>query len=299
MKIAFIWMGFDGRYGKWRDGLWKAMQIIAEKHTVNFYDVNNLDAIAQFEPDIVLYWEAPCTMVGADAWFYKKVCALPYKKALLFAGGELRAEWVIDFDLVFVESRINEEDCERQGIPFRRAFGVNDDIFKPEQQPKVFTGMFQATCATWKRQELFAYVLGSEGVLCGRNQEADPYPFIKARELHTLVLPELPMEAVASLINASHFVLNTSAYWGGGQRTTLEAMACGVPPIVMSDSPKNCEFVEESGFGFISVPDVATIKEVVANNISTIDGKKGIEYIKSKWTGKHYAQAILDGISNL
>lgn len=301
LRISFFWFGFDGRYGKWNDGLYRAMKYIEEEHEVKYFDVNdeNIKECNEWKPDVVLFWEAPCTARGQDAPAWFKVCNLPFKKILLFAGGPLEAMDVVDFEMVLVESQINEDDCERQGIPYMRAFGINDDIFKPMQQAKVIDAFFQATCAGWKRQPLLSDALGKRIIFAGRGQINDPYPFEHARK-KSLVLPELPMEAVATLINSSHTVVNGASFWGGGQRTTLEAMACGTPPIVMSDSPKNREYVEESGFGVVCDPDEGHIRRAVDELINNPQNpQKGIDYIKSKWTARHYADNILKAITQV
>lgn len=300
MKIGFIWQGFSGVYGHWNDGLRQAMRLISETHEVRYYDTKEIDELMLFNPDVVLYWEAPCTYAGKDRMNYWAVQELPYKKALLFAGGPIQKEWCDGFDLFFVESRINEEEFEALGLPWKRAFGVNTDIFKPDPQQKVFGGMFQATCASWKRHWLLADALGGQAVICGRNQDSDTQGFVRARAAGALVLPELSYEAVAALINASHAVVNCSAFWGGGQRATLEAMACNVPVIAMSDSPKNREYVEESGAGLVVEPTPEAIREAVERiKADPTPYQTGAAYVASRWTAAHYAAAIIDGVSSL
>jgi glycosyltransferase involved in cell wall biosynthesis len=200
--------------------------------------------------------------------------------------------------MVFVESQINADDCERQGIRHRTAFGINDEIFFPKKLPKVFTATLQATCASWKRQGLASEALGRNIVFCGRDQKSDPQPFIDARK-SSLVLPELPMEAVATLINSSDVVLNTASYWGGGQRATLEALACNVPVICCDDSPKNMEYVIESGCGIVCKPEVESIRNAVLQAGATDFGSKGIDYIQKKWTARCYADSLLVGIKEI
>lgn len=300
MKIAFVWQGFDGRYGVWRDGLWAAMKIIEEKHQVRYYDTTRLAELTEWKPDAVLYWESPCTLAGKDAANYRAVQALPFKKYLLFAGGPIKREWVEGFELLFVESRINEEECAALGIPFKRAFGVNTQIMRPLKTAKHFDGFIPATYAGWKRHALFAQALGMGGVAAGRKQAHEPQCYQVCEDNGVLTLPEVSPETVAVLANASHAVVNTAEFWGGGQRCTLEGMACGVPVIVMSDSPKNREYVEESGGGVVVDPDPKKINDLFQFDIQVAGptyGLRGLEYVKNHWTEHHYANAILDGLT--
>lgn len=300
MRIAFIWQGFSGRYGLWNDGLYAAMKLLEQEHEVRYFDTTEINQIHEFKPDRVLYWEAPVTFAGKDRENYWAVQDLPFKKGLLFAGGEVRAEWCDGFDLFFVESKVNEDDFERIGKPWKRAFGVNTQIMKPQKQGKAFDACFPATCASWKRHWLLADALHEKAAIAGRYQESDPIGFIRARDAGAVVFPELSQDAVAALINASHTLVNCSDVWGGGQRATLEAMACGVPPVVMADSPKNREYVEEADFGSVVSPDSTTIRIAVASlKAGNLDPQKGVSYIQSKWTERHYADAIMEGLNSI
>lgn len=297
MRISFVWQGVSDpviRNG-WKDGLYAAMQIIEKQHTVTYNEP--FDDIT--DVDIILYWEAPTTINGQNQTHYNKVRNNPIKKALLFAGGPLQKEWVEGFDHIFVESKINAEECEKLGLSHSTAFGINDKIFKPLNVPKVFNAIHHGASSSWKRQWLMAESI-SNTVICGRYQEEDPEPFDRSRRAGTLILPQLPQELVACMINASRCLAQTSEFWGGGQRATLEAMACGVPVIVMTDSPKNIEYVEESGFGEIVTPSNEQIKlgfdRLMEKNF---DPQIGVDYIKSKYTAQHYADSLLKGIEQI
>lgn len=297
LKIQFCWQGISGVYGHWNDGLRGAMNIIEKEHEVRYCEPKDVDENA----DIILYWESLSTAAGKDRDNFYRIQLSPLPKILLFAGGPVEKKWCDGFDLFLVESKINEEEFEALGLPWQRAFGVNTDIMKPEKQPKVFDAYFPSTCAGWKRQGLFAQALKDRGVISGRWQESDPIGFIEARKNHTLVLPELSYEAVSALFNASICCVNTSSYWGGGQRVTLEAMSCGIPVIAMSDSPKNREYVEESGCGVVCEPDPLSIKDAI-DEIKTWDKNKSEDcrkYIESRWTHRHYASAIMNGIKKV
>lgn len=293
LKIVFCWQGVSGRYGQWKDGLYAAMKIIEKTHEVKYFEPSDPD-IESFNPDWILYWEAPVTCVGKDKANWDRIAAMPFKKALLFAGGEIQPMWVKDFDHLFLESQIDMDTCDRFGIPHSRAFGINENIFKPQKQPKVWDGMLQATCASWKRTWLMTGTLQGKSMVCGREQETDPKCFMLARDHGALVLPEQSPESVAALLNASVCVVNTSEFWGGGQRATLEAIACGIPVIVMSDSPKNCEFIRESGYGVICDPNEMSIKQAYKEiGAGNWDIQKSQDYIQ-KWSSQKYADAIME-----
>lgn len=300
MRIAFFWYGFDNRYGVWKDGLYAAMKLIERTHEVRYYDVTDksLQEVEEYKPDVVLFWEAPCTNRGPNAEMWYKICALSYKKALLFAGGPLKAIDVEPFNLVFVESEIDAETCEREGIPYKKAFGTNTHIFHPQSVKKYHDGFLQATFAGWKRHELFAEALGSKGTVAGRKQTQDWNGYHECVKRGVLIFNEMSAENVAHTINASWSVVNTSNAEGGGQRCTVEGMACGVPVIVMNDSPKNCELIRESGGGIICEPNGSAVSEAVqeAKKNADLYGSSGLAYIKSHLTEKHYADAIIEGI---
>lgn len=156
--------------------------------------------------------------------------------------------------------------------------------------------MHHGTCASWKRQWLVGESIGSKGIVVGRYQETDPTPFKRCKELGVTVLDEKQPEEIRTLLNQSHTCLQTSEYWGGGQRCTLEALACDVPVICMTDSPKNREYVEESGCGLVVEPNAQNISDAVHIIKATDYGTRGSDYVKSKWTSKHYADNLLKWI---
>lgn len=295
MKISFIWInGTEPREsGKWNDGLSAAMQLIEKDHTVTYHDQHST---TWEDCDIILFWEAPCTAKGEYAEFYNKVRKSDKKKILLFAGGPIDYLDAVGFDLYLVESELNEKEFEALELPWRRAFGVNTKVMKAMNLEKEYIGCHVATFAEWKRHTLFANALGSTGAVAGKLQENDRQGYYDCQDRNVNILGELSYKEVCELMNKSKTVVNTASYWGGGQRETLEAMACNIPPIVMSDSPKNMEYVLESGFGAIADPTPESIHEAIKKTKGMTGGRK---YILSKWTEQHYANAIMSAINEI
>lgn len=290
-RIAFIWYGITGRFGHWNDGLYWAMKEIEKTHDVTYHEPGEVIP----EDAIVLFWEALCTRVSKDAEAFEKVMSLPNKKYLLFAGGPVKKEWAEGFEHIFVESKINLEEFQALGIPCSTAFGVNADMFKPMHLVKVWDGMHHGASASWKRQWLGAEAFKDKMLVIGRFQESDPFPFNESKRLGAEVRSEVPYSEVAVLLNQSHALIQTSEFWGGGQRATLEALACDIPVICMTDSPKNREYVEESGCGEVVEPSVPQIREAL-ERIKANPRTGGRDYVLSKWTHFHYRDALLAGI---
>lgn len=305
MKIAFVWQGISGRFGdqwtlpKWDDGLREAMRIIEKKHTVTYYEPS--DDIK--DVDLIMYWESPCTIKGPNAPMWNKVISNPIKKVLLFSGGPIEQEWLMPFAHTFVESKINLEEIEDMGLPVSTAFGVNTNYFKPLSfSNRIYDGMHHATSASWKRQPLMAEALKDKALVVGRFQPEDPFPFNESKRLGAnLIAEEVEPYFINVFLNKSWTLCQTANYWGGGQRATLEALAACVPVVAMKDSPKNCEYVMESGCGLCVDPDVGNIRRAVEEikNWSEEKRKTGRDYVLSKWTAQHYADNLLKVIETL
>lgn len=302
MRIAFVWTNGvkdEYRFNWWNDGLRAAMRLIEKEHTVTYHEpYEDLP-----EVDWILFWEAPCTHDSEFGDSYRKVMNSPQKKALLFAGGPIKYEWVKGFDHVFVESKINKEEFDALGVPNSTAFGVNTEIFRPIPDiTKRYKTVTHGTCAGWKRQGLAGEAMGPLAFVFGRDQSTDPYEFQKARQHGANVIDvEQTFQNTAMMLNTGFIGLNCASYWGGGQRATLEAMACGLPVIVMNDSPKNMEFIEDSGIGAIVSPNANDIAVAVGDLMESKRDfvKECREYVMSKWTPLHYSQALLAVISKI
>jgi glycosyltransferase involved in cell wall biosynthesis len=289
-RIALIWQGITDAQHTWEDGLRMAVELLKKEYHIEFIEPDeDLEGY-----DALIYWESPVTIMGPNQAKYNYVRNHSTPSILLFSGGPVNAEWVRGFDYICVESQINKEEFAAQGVHTYTAFGINDTLFRPSKVSKKFKGVHHGTCASWKRQGLVGETFKEDALLIGRHQESDPYPFIYAKECGATVLPELKGQELVDALCSADTLAQTSDFWGGGQRATLEAMACGIPVICMEDSPKNREYVEESGAGLVCPPDAGSIKRAYDDIMKEYDvfSKRGIEYVKNKWTAAHYAYEL-------
>lgn len=293
MRIAFLWDGITQHKGKrFEDGLYLALKRLEKDHEIGYFEPLDRYRIDLFKPDVLLFWGALCENC------VKEVIQYPYKKAICFAGGPIDESNVHGWDLYFTESTINEAELRVLGKPYMRAFGINERLFTPILTEKKYDAIFWGAFAKWKRHDLFAMSSLEGGLAIGQHQDHEPECYEICHQMGVKVMEEQTRDKIIDLIRQSYCALNTSDFWGGGQRMTLEAMACGIPPIVMSDSPKNCEYVEESGYGIICNPDINEIKEAI-EKAKTIKGFKGHNYVQSKWTSKHYADNLIKGLKQI
>jgi glycosyltransferase involved in cell wall biosynthesis len=294
MRIAFVWESLRKYYGtRFNDGLYLALKRLEERHTIGYFEPFDDEQIKEFKPDVILFWGALC---GYETPHVKE---LPGKKAICFAGGPITSNNVNGFDLYFTESKINEDEFAAFGKPYLRAFGINEQIFKPMKVEKKYDAAIWASFALWKRHNLFADAVGETGLAIGQFQDHEKqcYEWCQAKGMD--VRAEMPKEEMVPLLNEAHVALNTSDFWGGGQRMTLEAMAMNIPVIVMADSPKNREYVEECGLGLVSVPDPRHIRDAIQSLKTTATDWNTRGYIESKWTSEHYAKNLEKGLIQL
>jgi len=302
LRLAFVW-DFSVTpldvYG-WGDGLSRALQLLASEYGYDIKVIPSSDiveiyeSLGAFSPEVILGWGS------LDRPSFSGFGELGIPTALCFAGGATKHDSAENFDVIFVENQVYLDSFIEQGYNARRAFGANDDLFQPMKLAKKWDGVYPASFAKWKRHKLFAQALGKKGLAFGKViQEERDDTIGYCINAGVTVLPQLTYDVVPYLIAQSHSVVITASSIGGSQRTTLEAMAMNVPPIVMSDSDKNVEYVKESGFGFIVDPDPKAIKEAVAKAKKMKPSEAGREYIMEKYSAKGYADSLHKGIQSI
>lgn len=305
----------------WNDGLCAALRILSGRHELRYFTVgdarfdlknNGLDmsfvpeggefveAVRAWNPDVLLHW-ADATRPHAEP-----LKTLGKPTALCFAGGNpFGPTWHL-FDHIFVESQSYKMQYENRGFGAQvsTAFGTNTALFDPnhphvKNQAKHFDVCMPATYCAWKRHDLLADATKGLSVCCAgfKYDTHETECWGKPTDSGALALPHVSAEALRQIYVASRVCVVTSHWTGGSQRTVLEAMAMNVPLVVMSDSDKTSEYVLDAGEGLVVEPNSQAIRlavdELRHQQVNTRD------YVMSKWSETHYADALEAGLKRI
>src|SRR3990167_3574443 len=287
----------------WQDGLYWALSELGKKHEVHIvlcsteptnYVRDNIHIWAERNHSDVLRRVIVINSDNILLWgqLNQKIIEHldTYKVGLCFAGGAEEHPLGKEYDIIFTENKYINQKFIDQGYNAKVAFGINTDIFKPYPQPKIFKALYPAVFGMWKRQDLFAQAFGKDGVCICRYQPHEPQCLQWAQDAGCMTVPIiLSQSAMPYFYNASECIVSTATNDSGGQRTVLEAMACNVPVIVMSDNYKASEYIGESKFGDIAEPDPKDIKNVFNQRNIYANSR---QYVLDNWTHLHYAKEI-------
>lgn len=256
MKALFVCDMPAEHFPFWNDGLRAAIQVLTDKYgwVIDILNTPRAEDIRSEGYDVGIFWGGLTKDIHKFRYFDKQV--------LCFAGGPTFSPYINNFDLIFAESKVDLLEFKRFGKKTIQAFGTNTSLFRPIQQPKIFSYIYPAAFALWKHHEKFVeYVrketenLGKEvaeldgydvmvpalavGYMQPAEWEKECYEICQAGGI--MVMPWVPYEAMPYLINSSEKLYVGASEIGGCQRAILEAKACDVPVVIDSDSKKLLE----------------------------------------------------------
>lgn len=302
LRIAFIWDFSVDNWSlvTWEDGLNQALKILAEKYsaTVRIIPGTDIDeiykTIREFSPDVILGWGS------LDRPSFSAINTFGVPAALCFAGGTTQHPHTENFQMFFVENSSFEGEFRQQGLPVKKAFGVNDTLFAPMTLQKRFDAFYPAAFAKWKRHDLFAEATKQNGVVCGRYLPHEKECLEVCVNQGNIILGEQPYRTLPFIYNQSISAVVTAGPRAGSQRVVLESLACNVPPIVMADHEENKEFIQEAEFGLIVVPNVDAIQNAIEVARLSLQKKNlGRQFIKAKYSAEKYADSLYAGLSDI
>lgn len=225
--------------GLWRDGLWAALELLKDEFLIeklNLHGVRRMNRAEVPRADVYLGWGAFGSAQD------QMVRSLSGKKGLLIAGNLVPPLRTGDYDVLFYETKWYKPQL--RGHPnIVHAFGVNTDIYsKPkEKQELVWDYIGVGAYAKWKRWERMAEKEGRKLVI-GQYQRSNE---VESREVMAalvkggvMVADQVHPQELVKLLWRSKRAYIPAMLVGGGERSVLEARACGLEVEVENDNPK-------------------------------------------------------------
>ena len=271
MKIAFVWYWDKAKeiYPDWRDGLRAAMELVGEKHQVDWHIGKELP---DGEYDFLLFWD------DSNSEMFNALGCAP-RRGICLTTDPHNIDNLRKLDVVFCESVPILNAVRSQGIRAIKAFGTDTDFFSPDLGvEKDIEFFYPATFSPWKRQSDIASL--GEKLWCVGTVQPDGVLELDACRRNGVHIEEgyFPVKKIRDYYRRAKNVIIPAIH--GSERTVLEAMSCGVwPTILNDDNIRTKSYVEE----FVKwKTDSNTPRDFILENYSHIK----------------YAEQLLKGIEN-
>jgi glycosyltransferase involved in cell wall biosynthesis len=266
--LCFLWYwgGAEETYPAWRDGLRAALEILGRENDV---EIVLGEKIPDGQYDAYLIWgDSNCPAID----LIKNSLA---KKGIILTTDPTNIENLKNLDVVFCESTPVKEAVRGQGLHAVKAFATDTDFFTPDPTVKKDIEYFYpATFSPWKRQRDIAYL--GDKLWCVGTVQPDGQADLQACKDAGVHIAEgyFKVEHIRDLYRRAKNVIIPAVH--GSERTVLEAMSCGIKPIVVHDE------------------NVRTRSYIDEYNMWKIDNKgKGVrDFVTNFYTAYQYADTI-------
>lgn len=248
-KVLFVYDHPNEKW--WKDGLWAAIELLdktlgVRKVNIHGQTINDVKSIGE---QVVLGWGAfhSSTDLLLQSLHAQDLALGGNKRFGLCLGGYGFAPSAIEiYDVLFYETEWSKEWLRTNSndpvLPkLVHAFGVNTDIFRPLGTHDLWDYMTVGAFSDWKRQDL---LLNKPGVklAVGQIQKDNLYESmgIVSRLVSNgvMVADETAPETLVKLYGHTNTVYIPAHVLGGGERSILEARACGCRVEAELDNPK-------------------------------------------------------------
>lgn len=236
-KVLFV---YDHSYPHmWKDGLRAALGLLEKHFNITYWNLAEATIIQELDFDFILGWGAFNSSVD------KQLQKLEGKKGLCIAGNYFNIKGQ-QYDVLFHETNWYKPHIETHPN-IVHAFGVNTDIFKPMELPKLYDVLSVGAFALWKRQPKISEKKGYRMVVgevqkknMSESMEIINYLISIGVSVSDMVDPE----KLAIMYNMSKMVYIPAHIIGGGERAVLEARACEIPVEIEDDNEKLKELLD-------------------------------------------------------
>lgn len=245
-KVLFLYDLRPQQFESWTDGLREALYLLekdVELTLINVHDGFHIDMVNDY--DMVIGWG---TFMGRIADSLEQSKLVRNKKIGLCVGGSMvppNNEHL--YDVVYYETEWYRKQYLRyylqMGGKAIHAFGVNGKVFfnDGKEHEKIFDYVACGSFALWKRHELIKDKPGLKFVFGEVQKENMQESLAIGFDLltsHVGIMDMIPQEQLAKIYRCTDTVFIGNETHGGGERTVLEARACGAKVEVQEDNPK-------------------------------------------------------------
>lgn len=214
-----------------------------------------VDIINTLRPDVILSWgsiDRPAHRKLIEHGIHKHVPI-----ALQFAGGNLRGRELDYFDMVFTQSKCDQEHFQREGIHAVQLFGVDKSFWTPDPLQDIrYEAIYPASFCQHKQNWVVAERFRERAVLTGKWDEKSIVDTCKS--FGSLVLPHASHEVLRELYRSSRQCVIPAV--AGSQRTVGEALSCGLE-VELIVSNNKCQEILDGDISILDVPEMAEIYE--------------------------------------
>lgn len=244
-RVLFV---YDHKYPHlWRDGLWAALKLLEREMDFTWCNLQvERDLMYAFGDkltnkrslyDFVLGWG------GFNSSVEKLMVQLPVQvpQGLCIAGNAFPPTGSDRYAVLFYETDWYRPQID--GHPnIVHAFGVNTDIYNAlPESPQVWDWLSVGSFSLWKRQKKMLELSGTRFVVgeIQRDNWLESFDIISDLLLGGVAVSDMVYPTVLrDIYNSARGVYIPADVYGGGERSVLEARACGRPVKVEEDNPK-------------------------------------------------------------
>lgn len=266
-KIAFIWSFPKAKeiFPYWRDGLRKALEIIAQTHVVHIYMGEDCFNVPKTY-DAYLFWNDSADPV-IDSF------TVPERKGLCLTTMPSDITRLSKYHIIFCESKPVKRAVRDMGLYGVQAFGTDDEFFSPDGREKTIPFFYPATFSPWKLQRNITHLRNA--LLCVGTVQPDGQEDLQAclRAGVNVEVGYFDSKDLREFYRMARDVVVPAIH--GSERTVLEAMSMDIFPQVNIENVKAYSFVQE----FIN---------------SHFESPR--EFVIRKYSAGRYARKLLEGL---
>lgn len=250
-KILFLYDLRPSSEVCWTDGLREALYLLAGDVELTLANIHDGIVPDMMLFDMVIGWG---TFKGRmDQTLKSARERYPIKIGLCVGGSMIPPYEEHRYDVIFYETEWYKKNYLRQYVQMGgkavHAFGVNGKFFFDDgkEHEKIFDYISVGSFALWKRHELLKDKQGIRLVMGEVQKENLQESLAIGFDLLTDgigIMDMMPQEQLAKFYRAAKTVFIGNETHGGGERTVLEARACGTPVEVQLDNPKLMDLLE-------------------------------------------------------